>query len=746
MAYATKYTLTFMDVAGDEWVVNFQEDGFGGSSTALTPGPNPLVTTWEQSDKYQPIIGSTVDIQMVYETTIDSLYTEDNRGIRVFITKDASAYWYGFLAPGQYFRQFNQPKHYVTLTASDGLGELKGIKFEDGSGDPYFYPETEIVVIGNILQKTGLNLSIYEAVNIFEDDFDTTASDSPLEQTYFYQEKYWDEVTDERGNCYDVLYDILKKYGATIRQNTVYWRIYRPNDFSVSDDIYYRVYTYAGVYSSNDTHSAETVIGPTNYYLHADQEISKVPGVGSVEITASPGIRGNALKNGTFDDTFTWTGGAPYYWTNSGASIGTGTDSSIALFNNESASVPTQYIYTRFYLYKPESITINIDYRAAYTGTPTHAAIFVVLKAGTAYYNYASETWTSTAPLADGYYTYDLIADSKASMALGTFETLSIPIKPRYEATTGGFDPITEYELRLYEFHNETVGVGDYWEVKNIRVDVDYTKSVPETYLYTYDGPNSLSKILADSLNLCDSFLDEIITIGYDDMWFGVTSDAAVRGNLTTDWYIKGDNATTNTTVPIAQLLAKQYAEGYAHSLDLLRGTIRSNYTHVPHLALEDSNFVDDYGFTKRYYPRGLSYDARYNEYSGEWIECPATYTDEEMEWDSHDCGGDATITGNVLEIDSWINSGSGSFAYFDDYTAVAGETIRLVVELTNDGSSTAPIIYLAGYGIALSFGTNNISYTFTTAGAKTIELGYSTSPRTFNFTCTVDLYSITGV
>ena len=119
------------------------------------------------------------------------------------------------------------------------------------------------------------------------------------------------------------------------------------------------------------------------------------------------------------------------------------------------------------------------------------------------------------------------------------------------------------------------------------------------------------------------------------------------------------------------------------------------------------------------------------------------------MEWASHDCGGDATITGNSIEIDSWTSSGAGSFAYFDDYTAVvAGETIRLVVEITDDGSSNLPAILIGGVGHGLSWGTNYITQYFSTAGVKTIELyRYDIPPtKTFNLTCVVDVYSITGI
>ena len=200
MAYATKYTLTWQDVDGNTWIVAFQEDDFGGSATALTPAATPMVTTWNSSDKYQPIAGSSVEFQFLYNSG-NNLYVEGSRDLYVIVERAAVQVWWGWVSPGQYLWNFNNPKNFTTITATDGLGELKNIKFEDGSGDPYYGQEEQIVVIANILLKTGLTLPIHEAVNIFDAGHTTGSTYSALNQTYIYQDKYWDEQTDERANC-----------------------------------------------------------------------------------------------------------------------------------------------------------------------------------------------------------------------------------------------------------------------------------------------------------------------------------------------------------------------------------------------------------------------------------------------------------------------------------------------------------------------------------------------------------------
>jgi hypothetical protein len=724
MAYATKYTLTWKDYEDVTWVAYFKEDGFAGDATALTPGSTPCVINWNSSDKYQPIVGTHVDFQILYNEA-NELYVEGTTDLSVEITRSTVPVWNGFVSPGQYLWRFNEPKSFVTITANDRLGELKNIKFEDGSGDPYFGQEEQAVVIANILLKTGQTFPIWEAINIFDDNHTTGAGYSCLDQTYIYQEKYWDEQTDERGSCYDVLMEILTNYGAQVRQYNSTWIITRANSFCL-DTIYFRVFNFAGVYSSNTSSTSYVSIDADHFYINADQEITKQAGISLCEVIQKPPRRENILANGSFD-SFTWTGSAFTYWAVSGSPNYSSSGDRLIMRSNQSASAPTEYITDTINITKAKSININFDYVATFAGSPTYQSIILMIREDVTGQYLTATGWSGSL---DYYAITPEDSDTDYSISIEVPEVVS----------GGGFDVRTSLIIRIYEFHNENTPASNYFYMDNFRVEADCATA--EEKLHTYENTANINNVKSIGVALGDSWRSDYYTgISGDDEYYITTYDG--DDDVTTEWSITGD---PTAAAPLCEVLARQTVEGFRRSLDLFRGTIRSNAYDMSHLAFRDSNLVDEYGFEKSYFPLGISLDVRRNEWNGEWIECPATYTDEEMEWDSHDCGGDATITGNVLEIDSWINSGSGSFAYFDDYTAVAGETIRLVVELTNDGSSTAPIIYLAGYGIALSFGTNNISYTFTTAGAKTIELGYSTSPRTFNFTCTVDLYSITGV
>jgi len=722
MAFATKYQLEFKDYEDNTWYVYFQEDGFSGDITEFTPGGDPLHIHWNASDKYQTIVGSFCDIQMVYESACDDLYTEESNAIRVLIYKAADIKWYGFLSPGQYYRQFNQPVNYVTFTASDGLGELKGIKFKDGD-DPYFYQQTELSAVSDILTKTGLSLLIYESINIYESDYTSTSIGSPLAQTFFYPEMYWDEVTDDSQNCYVVLQDILKKYGARIYQWQGTWCIFRTNACN-TDSVTERRYTAAGTYNSYDNIAPYTNISDEDMvYLNGDAELNRIMSVGSTEITAAPPIRQNALKNGTFRD-FTWNGANPYYWTNSSATYAySSTYDCIAILNNELSTIPTEYISCVVDLYKPTGIRLSGSFMAVYTGSPLNHAVYISIEWG-GYYLGTNGTWSSST----AYWNYT------PSSTMSDFEQFTIDggLGPY---GFGGYGDYGDLNIRLYEFRCETIGAGNQVYFKDLVLEVDYNESAPQTKIYTFDGPNSVNNIKTDELTLCDSIVPAYVTTPNDDMFFGITTDAVGRGNTTYDWYIKGDGPTVATPIPIAELLAKQITEGYHKSLDTINAIFRGGLAYKgPHEAIQDDNFLDDYGFNKTFIPVTLDWDIYRINWSGQWVECPVVYTDEELEWDSHDCGGDAVITGDSIEVNNWTSTG-GDFAYFDDYTAVAGETIRVVF----------PYLTIDGDAQGRTWGVNYYTYTFASAGTYNIRMGVAVGYN-INLTAVVELYSLTGI
>ena len=721
MAFATKYTLTWLDVNEGPWVVLFEGDGFGGGATALTPGGTPLVIEWNQTEKYDTIIGSHATFQVKYTSEVDDILSQESQVIRVRAFLGGSVRWAGFVSPGQYFRPFNNPVAFVNIVATDGLGELKDLRFEDSNSDPYWGKQTELEAISNILQKTGLELLLREAINIFDTNHSTAATDSALAQTYFDADAYWDEQTDERSNCYDVLSDILTKYGATIRQSSNFWYILRPNTFS-KDTITYRTFTHLGVFSSNGSFTSFNVFGDDNFYIRYDQEITRRIGVGQCEVNQQPPRRSNMFKNGSFD-AFTWDGGVPDYWAETGSPTYSEDNDTLKMGSANSGSSPTKYIETTVFVDYANSISITFDWTPTYDGAPSFKTLKLQILSSQDGHYLTNSGWSV------GVGSYSIAAGVS-----GTADRVTIDFPEPLSGS--GFSRGLSLRVRIYEFFNENVEFSNYFHMDNLRLEV--AMDLPDNKLHVYNNPTVINNIAQLDIKVGDSWRTDFFPSGFiDDAYF--INYYNLNANLTTSWSIVGD---PTSGAQIGEVLARQTVEGFRNSLDLIRGTIRANLqTDLAILAIRDSHFTDDKGYVKRFFNNGVTLNTRLNEWNGEWLECPATYTDQGLDWASHTYTT-ATITANSINIATVSVSGTDT-ATSDPYTCILGEIIRIVVTVTNSGGDLPNYDFDGNTG-ELEDGVNHLEFT-ATAGSKTFQINHTDGETA---TCVVSFlfYSLTGI
>lgn len=724
MAFGSKYKITFRDAEDQACYVHFQVDGYTGSVTDIAPGPLPAMLEYHANEKYQTVVGSSLTIQAVYSSTVENLFTDDAQQIRVTFIQGGTTTWRGFVVPGQFYRKFNKSSYIVTLLATDQLGILKEMPFQDGSGDPYFYQQTEMTAISNILQKTGLELTIYDEINIYEDAHTSTIAYSPLLQTYFYPEKYWDEQNDVSASCYEVLTDILKKYGARVYQSNDTWHLQRPNSQWMKH--WRRTYTYMGVYSTSTTVTPYIDVDTQDYeWIGLDAEQTRLMPYGKVKIVSDPPRRSNVLKNGSFD-SHTWDSGLPRYWTEYGT-FGISEDNDTLKVPSSEGGALDDYIYCSMNIWKANGITLSFDLTPTYTGSPTNAYFTLEIidtsdrltnAGGSLYWNSGS-----------GYWQYDC-----STITSGDTEHVSIDFPDRSEYVS--FYNVTQLTIRIHYFVNENSATTNYVNIDNMKLTVGYDDS--DVKVYTQDNDNTVYKLFNDSIAIGDSWMHEEYTSAYDDTFF-IESTATGRGNLTDSWQIVTDGTSAQN---IAQLLARQYVEGYWHALDLIRANFYiGSDDPFYYKSIQDERFTDSLGFTKTFIPLESSYNAARCTLEGSFVEVPVVYVDESMEWSSSTFDS-YTITANSIEIN---NSGGDDYAYFDSYTALSGETIRMVIELTNDGSSDLPRMAIDSTELTVAWGTNAIEFNFSTSGSKTLEIGNGGIEDTYNLTCAVNFYSLKG-
>lgn len=157
--------------------------------------------------------------------------------------------WLGYLISGHYAEPYIKDPYPVSITATDGLADLKNYDFLDKDGNKYRDDLITINAIAEILAKTDLGLNIQIVINRYETTMAQTATDDPLKQCKFNPETFYHD--GKVMNCHDVLQEIIKPFGGVIKQRLGKWFIYNPEELVTSAE--YREFDKNGVFISNGT-------------------------------------------------------------------------------------------------------------------------------------------------------------------------------------------------------------------------------------------------------------------------------------------------------------------------------------------------------------------------------------------------------------------------------------------------------------------------------------------------------------
>ena len=123
--------------------------------------------------------------------------------------------WSGFLLPDQYGEPYTYGTFYVSFIATDGIGRLKGYTLRD-----QWYQARQSIskILSDCLKKTGLSLEIW---------MDPALSNNGALKRYdqlYLEGSSW-KSGDKKENCYQILEDVIKGFGATLYQQENRWYI-----------------------------------------------------------------------------------------------------------------------------------------------------------------------------------------------------------------------------------------------------------------------------------------------------------------------------------------------------------------------------------------------------------------------------------------------------------------------------------------------------------------------------------------
>lgn len=323
MSYGVKYRAEFRDILSVNWRADIEIDGYSGSITTLECTGNPLsIELLSNGDDWytSTVKGSTATLE-VYDNQgfqFLSLYDYANLAYRVSIYYgDAyTLYWRGFINSEDYQEDYDGITYAVSIQAADGLGLLKNLPFKyttTEEDDTYYNGRySEAYIINEILQKVNIT-SFSEFINIYESTMLSGITDSPLIQTSLDADVFKDL------NCYDVLSNILSKYGAVILQDRGQICIIRPEEMWQST-VYGRIFTSATGYTSTSIAPEQLVnrtATPSNFIVPNGGTLAIQPPAKKVTINQDYGYKSSLIDGCVFKmEDYDASSGTFPYWTN----------------------------------------------------------------------------------------------------------------------------------------------------------------------------------------------------------------------------------------------------------------------------------------------------------------------------------------------------------------------------------------------------------------------------------------------
>ena len=238
MADPIRLFAEFTDDQGTSWRLNIHDADYVGSAVEFNLGADGFVLRYSgnNEDRYQPIIGSEVtftltETETAHETFMNLLAQNVEVRFSVSIRKDPDGtddfYWGGILLPEQVIRPYDARPIQNTLTASDDLGNLQSIKYNN-DGSAYTGSVSIVEHLLNCLNKTrATHLWGTDDFLYYVNDFDSSdyvgtnqLKDCRIKHPEFYNPQ---DGENEYFDTYKVLNDIARAFNARIFQAQGKW-------------------------------------------------------------------------------------------------------------------------------------------------------------------------------------------------------------------------------------------------------------------------------------------------------------------------------------------------------------------------------------------------------------------------------------------------------------------------------------------------------------------------------------------
>lgn len=306
--YRTIYRANFCNSWGDDIFVDFKRrmddaDPVPDIIPIILAGEeqSPLRLSYPDNGDYKliPINGSEliINIKAIGDFELSSMYTADER--EWFVDVYGARAWQGWVIPDSCSEPFASKPYDVTIRATDALGTLKDIPFQNPDGTIYKGKYRDREVLRLALLKTDLSLDLLIAINTFERSMDESLTTGSLGQAYIDVARFL-SPDGIPFSCYDVIESILRRYSARLHQHNYMWQVVSMYEKS-QGNVAARIYDDSGTWSSNTTIGNVVPAGGQDRTIHPIGNIKLAKAFLSSTAYYQYGYLSNQLINGNFD-------------------------------------------------------------------------------------------------------------------------------------------------------------------------------------------------------------------------------------------------------------------------------------------------------------------------------------------------------------------------------------------------------------------------------------------------------------
>jgi hypothetical protein len=238
-------TIKLSAIGGSQGITDLTVTGYVGDASGTLQGTGePLILNYENTgdDVLSPIKSSYLDINF-YQTSdsqdYTDLFTPEDLDFKVFLYKNDSLYWQGWLYPSLVTIASTSVPRVISLAAYDGLHLIKNINYfatdlnsirtSPDATDRFDYQSLLNSLI-KCLYNTGVDNSYYFQCRLKNEDVSGASYTDFFTHTRTYHRTWIEDQISM--TCYEVLDHICNDIGLSVYQRDGNWVVNRISDFA----------------------------------------------------------------------------------------------------------------------------------------------------------------------------------------------------------------------------------------------------------------------------------------------------------------------------------------------------------------------------------------------------------------------------------------------------------------------------------------------------------------------------------